>query len=185
MARPKGQTDTRELILQAANRVVQEQGVATLTLEAVAYAAGVSKGGLLYHFPTKEALIEAMLMAMLACQEQDMQVALAQEAEADAPGRWSRAYIRATFDAPVSVLANDGGLIASFALHPGLMTRIRAWYEEQAVRETQDGIDPTLATTIRLAVDGLWFADLFGLAPPSVAQREEIARFLVGLTTRH
>ena len=51
----------RERILEAAERVVGDVGAARMTLEGVAQAAGVSKGGLLYHFPTKEALTEAMI----------------------------------------------------------------------------------------------------------------------------
>src|SRR5687768_15624169 len=47
----------RERILEAAERVVGDVGAARMTLEGVAQAAGVSKGGLLYHFPTKEALL--------------------------------------------------------------------------------------------------------------------------------
>lgn len=50
----------RDRILEAAHRVVSDLGAGHLTLEAVALAAGVSKGGLLYHFPTKEALIAAV-----------------------------------------------------------------------------------------------------------------------------
>src|SRR5690242_2095382 len=43
----------RDRILEAAERVVAEIGAARLTLDVVAQAAGVSKGGLLYHFPSK------------------------------------------------------------------------------------------------------------------------------------
>src|SRR5690348_11094601 len=51
----------RERLLDAAERVVAESGATHLTLDAVAKSAGVSKGGLLYHFPSKEALLEGML----------------------------------------------------------------------------------------------------------------------------
>ena len=50
-----------ERLLDAAERLVSEVGAGHLTLEAVARAAGVSKGGLLYHFPSKEALLQAMI----------------------------------------------------------------------------------------------------------------------------
>jgi AcrR family transcriptional regulator len=49
----RGSSSTRENILRAANLVVVEEGVSRMTLEAVAREAGVSKGGLLYHFPSK------------------------------------------------------------------------------------------------------------------------------------
>src|SRR5215469_14026355 len=51
----------RDRLLDAAERVVAESGATHLTLDAVAKSAGVSKGGLLYHFPSKEALLEGML----------------------------------------------------------------------------------------------------------------------------
>ena len=50
----------RERILEAAERVTTEVGAARMTLDGVAHAAGVSKGGLLYHFPSKESLLGAL-----------------------------------------------------------------------------------------------------------------------------
>ena len=52
-------------ILDAAQAVVLEVGAAHMTLDAVAAKARVSKGGLLYHFPTKEALLKALLKRRL------------------------------------------------------------------------------------------------------------------------
>lgn len=51
----------RESVLDAAEAVVLADGAAHLTLDAVAERAGLSKGGLLYHFPTKELLLQAMV----------------------------------------------------------------------------------------------------------------------------
>ena len=53
--------DSRELILQAAEEIVAKRGPAHLTLETAANEAKVSKGGLFYHFRSKEALLEAMI----------------------------------------------------------------------------------------------------------------------------
>ncbi|HBF34148.1 TPA: hypothetical protein DDW35_06255, partial [Candidatus Sumerlaeota bacterium] len=57
VARP----DSKEAILDAAESVVLEHGASHMTLDAVAERAGVSKGGLMYNFPTKEALLTAMI----------------------------------------------------------------------------------------------------------------------------
>jgi AcrR family transcriptional regulator len=54
--------DSRELILQAAENIVARRGPAHLTLETAAHEAKVSKGGLFYHFRSKEALLEAMIL---------------------------------------------------------------------------------------------------------------------------
>ncbi|MDD0859232.1 TetR/AcrR family transcriptional regulator [Arthrobacter alpinus] len=56
------QTSTRERILGAYEDLLIVDGPRMATLDAVAAAAGVSKGGLLYHFKSKEALTEALLV---------------------------------------------------------------------------------------------------------------------------
>ena len=53
--------NARETIIDAAEDVVIEVGARHLTLDAVATKAGLSKGGLLYHFPNKGDLLHAML----------------------------------------------------------------------------------------------------------------------------
>lgn len=50
----------RTFILEAGSRVVQRDGVTALTYESVAQEAGLTKGGLLYHFPSREALLLAL-----------------------------------------------------------------------------------------------------------------------------
>src|SRR3989337_1315491 len=54
----RGRKSSREKILDAAAELVAEIGAGRLTLEAVAERAGLSKGGLLYNFPTKAALLK-------------------------------------------------------------------------------------------------------------------------------
>ena len=62
---PKSGEKTRAALLDAASRIVQQRGVEHLTLELTAQEAGISKGGLLYHFPSKEALIKGMIQSYL------------------------------------------------------------------------------------------------------------------------
>ncbi|MFV0286422.1 MAG: TetR family transcriptional regulator, partial [Demequina sp.] len=65
MGRVEGRTaeDTKRLILEAASRVVLRDGLAA-SLDAVAAEAGVSKGGLLYHYASKAALTEALAVEL-------------------------------------------------------------------------------------------------------------------------
>ena len=51
----------RNKILEAAFTVVAEQGAIRLTIDAVAAESGFSKGGVLYHFRSKNALLTGML----------------------------------------------------------------------------------------------------------------------------
>lgn len=46
----------------------------------------------------------------------------------------------------------------------------------------RDGITPLDATIVRLAVDGLWLAELFGLGPLAPELREQVIRKLRTMT---
>ncbi|MCB4856264.1 TetR/AcrR family transcriptional regulator [Providencia rettgeri] len=50
----------REKVLEAAEEIVINQGATALTIDAVAKAMGISKGGVQYCFGNKDALIDAM-----------------------------------------------------------------------------------------------------------------------------
>ncbi|RYE93109.1 MAG: TetR/AcrR family transcriptional regulator, partial [Myxococcales bacterium] len=88
---------TRERLLDAAEAVVIEQGVARLTLDAVAAAARTSKGGLLYHFASKDALVVGLVGRLTARIEHD----LAERVRLDPEpvGRHTRAYLALAFPA--------------------------------------------------------------------------------------
>lgn len=172
---------TRDAILTAAANIVLEQGASRMTLEAVAKEAGVSKGGLLYHFPSKEALIEGMIERMTL----EFTDRIRDEYERDDfgtnRGRWLRALIRATFTS--TQLELSAGMIAAILLNPELLDPNRRSYETRQTLIEQDGVDPLLANIIRLAVDGLWFAELLELAPPREPFKTQIMETLLSLTT--
>jgi AcrR family transcriptional regulator len=52
---------TRARILEEAVRVIAENGYAATTNAAVAEAAEITRGAMLYHFPTRESLLEAAI----------------------------------------------------------------------------------------------------------------------------
>ena len=60
-------------------------GAAHLTLDAVACKAGVSKGGLIHNFPTKDALLEAMVVRLLAAWKDRYEQAAAAAGRATGP----------------------------------------------------------------------------------------------------
>lgn len=174
-------TETRQALLDAATRVVRDGGAAGLTLEAVARSAGVSKGGLLYHFPTKEALIAAMIDDLQTRFEAEVAAALARDTE-PGPGRWLRAFVRATFGIAPQELDLTASLLAAAGTNPALLAPLReAFARWQALAEA-DGLAPAQATLVRLAADGLWFADLLRVAPPGDRLRTEVREALLQLT---
>lgn len=176
----KKELKTRQQILRAAQQVVVEQGANALTLEAVARAADVSKGGLLYHFPTKEALISGMIDELCVVFE----AALAETAAEDKgeAGRFTRAYLRATFATDREAQVVGAALFAAVANNFELVAPFRSRMRQWQAQIEQDGLDPALATAIRLAADGLWFADLGDFAAPQGEQRGQVLQRLIKLT---
>src|SRR5690349_23462350 len=51
----------RELIVEVATEIFGTQGFRAATMLQIAAACGISRTGLLHHFPTKESLLEAVL----------------------------------------------------------------------------------------------------------------------------
>lgn len=172
--------DTKRTLLDAAERVVLRDGGMGLTLDAVARAAGVSKGGLLYHFPTKDALIGGMIDSAFDRFDAVVEALMRADTGPQA-GRWLRAYVRANFApdphdrdlaaALTACVANDLD-----AIKPKLV-RFAQW---QACAEA-DGLDPALATIITLAVDGVWSGEVFGIAPLATPLREQVRERLLRL----
>src|SRR5215471_19314275 len=74
-----GTQTTRQQIIHAAFALIRRKGVARLTIEAVAQEAGLSKGGVLYHFRSKEALIQAMVASLVERFDSDIEAARREE----------------------------------------------------------------------------------------------------------
>lgn len=71
----KPRANSREKILAAAADVARESGPGNLSLDAVAQRAGVSKGGLLYNFPTKAKLMQALVEHYLSEFQESLELA--------------------------------------------------------------------------------------------------------------
>ncbi|SER67834.1 TetR/AcrR family transcriptional regulator [Salisediminibacterium halotolerans] len=149
----------RVIILNAASKIVSERGIFNLTLESVAKEAEISKGGLLYHFPSKEALVQGMVEYL----SNNYQEKINQNAEADPleRGKWTRAFLNVTFNQGYPNKDWNSGLLAAKAVKPELLQPLHSAYQDWQEKIEGDGLDPVDATIIRLATDGIWLAELF------------------------
>ena len=85
----------RDKILDATVQVALRDGVMAMTLDAVAQEAGVSKGGLLYHFRSKDDLIAAMLVHFSTKVRGRLEEHIA--ADPNPRGRFIRAMVQTVF----------------------------------------------------------------------------------------
>lgn len=152
-----------------------------MTLESVAKEAGVSKGGLLYHFPNKDALIESMIEHMVQGHTERIRKEYEQDDFGTNQGRWLRALTRTNFQS--EDLELSAGLTAAVLLQPDLLEVNRRAYETRQTLIEQDGVDVVWANIIRLVGDGIWFSELLGFAPPRESLKTQILERLLSLTT--
>lgn len=175
--------NTRTKLILAADRVVRDKGVSKLTLEEVARVASVSKGGLLYHFATKEQLIQSMLQYALDAFEEQLE---AMRAGDTSPGAWLRAYIKASFPSVNTAHYEQSmigsALLASVGSDTALTAPYRAHLQRWVARAEQDGIDPSVAQTVRLAADALWLHETLGMQPYKPAERARLIEAMVAMT---
>ncbi|MFZ5593195.1 MAG: TetR/AcrR family transcriptional regulator [Pseudomonadota bacterium] len=173
-------TETYEHILDASEEIVIEHGGRELTLEAAARAAGLSKGGVLYHFPSKAALIQAMLTRLIARFETDLQ-SIAEED--GAPEACLTAYVQATFRADERDKRMGAALLAVLAEDPALLKPLRAFYQRRFEALRSPGMRFDRAATVMLAVEGLFMLELLGLSYLSTSEREELERTLLAVAS--
>jgi AcrR family transcriptional regulator len=150
---------TRDRLLDAFETLLVTAGSRAATLDAVAAAAEVSKGGLLYHFHSKDELVEGMLTRLReqgAADVEKMRTAKKGPVEfylatsVNSGSDFDRALIAA------GRIAQENDSRASAAL-----ADLRdAWF---VVLREHLGDEP-LARTIQLIGDGLYFDDTTGLS---------------------
>jgi AcrR family transcriptional regulator len=171
----------RERLLDAAERLVLETGAGHLTLDAVAKFAGVSKGGLLYHFPSKDALLEAMLARYL--HDIDARVAARSQGRGgDSRTRRAREFrerMKVLLELPTNRRAAGAALIAASADKPELMAQCRARYRTvvDELAHLPGGFE--CAALAMLAVSGLVFGELLQLSPYTAAERSRLVKALL------
>lgn len=161
---------TRDRLLDAFEQIIVGSGSRAATLDAVAAEAGVSKGGLLYHFHSKEALVDAMIERLRSQGDSDV------ESMRTAPEGPVTYYLETSVDTGSDF---DRALIAGARIaqdqDPGaraVLADIRAaWF-----RVLADHLgDAALARTVLLVGEGLYFHDSAGIGDAaSLGQVREV-----------
>jgi AcrR family transcriptional regulator len=169
VARPSRRAE----LLDAAIAVIRRDGAQALTLDAVAAESGTSKGGVLYHFASKRALIDGLIARWL----DDFEAQL--EGEDFAVG-----YVRACDlkSAGPAKTASEFGLLAALIEEPRVLEAARERYGAWMERMLGD-LDRDDAWLLRLAADGLWYADLLGIAAPQGEDRRRLIERLLALAS--
>ena len=156
---------SREVILDAAEALVREQGVNRMTLEAVAAKAGLSKGGLLYNFPSKDALLRGLIERFT--ERRDL------GAGDRSPGTVVSRRL-AVHDENAANRQGGLGMLAAFAENPDLVDPIRSLQRQLWDHWKASEADPERALIAWLAAEGLCFLDLFDTSPLTAEEHGKV-----------
>jgi AcrR family transcriptional regulator len=172
---------TRRTLLDAAATALRTHGP-TVSLDAVALEAGVSKGGLLHHFRTKDALFVGLAEEWMTRFDLAVQVHL-DPADTE-PGRVCRAHIRAAFDDTLSgddQLWSDPEVLAALLAVPEVLRRARETGVRWRSELSGDGLHPDRVLLISRVLDGMWMTELLeGRA--DLDERHRTRDILLGIT---
>ncbi len=170
-------SNTRDRILDSLQDILVGEGYSAVTLEAVARDASVSKGGLLYHFPSKAAMLTGLIERLRVLAEEEFREAVEGEEGV------VRVFLRTSL--PRSPEERE--------LYWAVIAALRGQEDmpEEAVRTVQglfsrwgellheELADPVLAEIILRAGDGLYMAAIAGLPQPDPALTQRMIDRLV------
>jgi AcrR family transcriptional regulator len=171
-----GRADTRERILAAAASVAHDVGLGHLSLDAVAERAGVSKGGLLYHFPTKQALLVAVVENQIALTEQAIESASNRLGTSGAVQALAYAFREMVRHKPQPA----AGVIAAMAANPALLEPVRA-HNRRVVERLKISEDSESALIVFYAIEGMRALHLFQTDPLGPEERERVLEAITAL----
>ena len=167
---------TRRKLIEAGRDVALDGGVANLTLALVARRAGVSKGGVLYHFQTKALLLQALLDFLI--DEFEEQVETVRAAQGCS---WLAAYLRASFPGEQAGMVRETDILFQLVtVRPELGERLQKRFHSWHGRAEEAGMSTVEAHLYRCAIDGLWYNEMFGFNLP----KEQLAGVLKHLEDR-
>jgi AcrR family transcriptional regulator len=166
-------SNSRSQILDGALRLVRAAEGRSITLEAVAREVGLSKPGVMYHFPTKRALMLAVVDHVAAQWEEAMLARLGTPLEQASTRERIRAYVEVAldgeFDRADYAICTDA-FYRDF-LAETWVARLEHWFE---MGSDVPPADRGRIVAARLIADGYWMADATDVFRPTSEDRRQL-----------
>lgn len=155
-------TIERDAVLAAAEEIVVSRGASALTIDAVAKAAGITKGGVQSCFGNKEALIGSMLERWLRHYDEQVQELIGNQ---PTPQRRVWAHAMITFGEDVESQERSASLLASLLQSPEHMKEIQRWYTDLFADLYESTAECSRLRLALVSVEGAFFLRYLSLMP--------------------
>ncbi|WBL79587.1 TetR/AcrR family transcriptional regulator [Bradyrhizobium xenonodulans] len=169
---------SRNAALEAAIAIIARDGPGRLTLDAIARESGLSKGGVMHQFRTKEAVLKALLERQMVHFEEFSSRYMAKVSATSANPNLATqlATVREAATSPNSAAL---ALVAAMVENPSLMALPREREIERMAAIRDEAADPDLAMLRWAGAMGLLLSSLFGMSPLSKDEHQRLfARLL-------
>lgn len=173
-------SETRTAILDAAERITERDGARKLTIDAVVIESGFSKGGVLYHYPNKQALLKALVERLVERYRSDLEAVQNVDCPEQTPFQALLICKLTEQDSKKKQLAN--ALLAAVSEQPELLDPARDMMRRIDAEFINKASDPVLAQIILLAANGLHHRELFSFPLPDDRMLEDIRGRLESMT---
>ena len=162
----------KDVIIKAALAIITSDGAGKLSFDTLAERTGFTKSGILYHFPTKHALLQALVNYAYA----PFFVLYARLVTDQQPhaGRTVLGYIRALNEGCGEGADTYAAVTAIVSEQPVLLDVHRNLYRTVRQDIIADGGDFAEQWAIIATLDGLWFDDMARLYSITSQERQQI-----------
>jgi AcrR family transcriptional regulator len=164
----------RDRILDAAEAVILESGGRSFTLDAVAASAGISKGGLVYSFATKDDLVHAALEREMARFREAVHRRLG--GEPTKPVELALAHIEEALDEDDVSTQKAAFLVTALVHAPDMLEPVRRYYRELLDPLRSERGDMHEVRHALLAVEGIFLLRGLGFVEVSANEQKSVLR---------
>lgn len=173
--------ETRVKIMQAACELTRDEGTDAFTIDRVISRAGVSKGAFMYHFPTRQSLIDALMSSYVdhlhevqsgyEKTEQNRRSRKAVSPVLEAYARWYEDFQSGKCDSGHSMLL---ALVLASGRDPALLAPLKDWYRRYFEHVKGEPCGDAMSLLLTLVYDGLFFHHLFGTDVFTKEERKQV-----------
>lgn len=179
--RPSKKTD----ILEAAIHIIEEKGgLDALTFDSLAEASGLSKSGLIYHFPSRQQLIIAIHQHLAGLWEEELcGIAGAPATELRSEERLRAFVLTMAHSATRADLVCALNIAHEPAAAQAWESVLHRWAPDPA--QVEDDHTARTAYLVQLLAEGLWLHDHVNATPLTPGQREALTQAVLKLIPTH